>query len=128
MYKLSKRSIKRLSGIDPVLIVIAADAISDCPHDFGIPQHGGLRTPDEQNALFKARKSQRDGFVKRSHHQTGKAFDIYGYIDGKATWDPGILEEIAHHIKTTAFIKYKINLIWGGDWKNFKDMPHFQIK
>lgn len=128
MYKLSKRSIERLKGIDPILIVIIADSITDCPHDFGIPQYGGLRTPEVQNTLYKARKSQRDGFVKRSYHQTGKAFDIYGYIDGKATWDAHILEEIAHHIKTTAFIKYGMHLVWGGDWRNFKDMPHFQIK
>jgi len=125
--KLSKRSLKRLDGVKPILIAIAVDSIKESPHDFGIPQHGGKRTPDEQNLLFKDGKSQLDGFKKKSYHQSGKAFDIFGYVDGKATWDKKILTSIARHIQTVAMSQYGIKLTWGGDFKTFLDMPHFQI-
>lgn len=125
--KLSKRSLGRLDGVNPLLIAIAVDSIKDSPYDFGIPQHGGKRTADEQNLLFKNKKSQLDGFNKKSYHQSGNAFDIYGYINGKATWDTKVLTSIARHIQKIAFAQYKIKLTWGGDWTSFRDMPHFQI-
>ena len=128
MYKLSKRSLSRLKGVEPLLIAIFVDAIYNSPYDFGIPQHGGLRTDSEQNALYKQKLSKADGYVKKSYHQTGRAVDIYGYVDGKATWDKNVLTMIATHIKNVARDKYNVNLEWGGDWKSFKDMPHFQIK
>lgn len=131
-FKLSKRSLKRLQNIDALLIAIVCDGINDkdCPHDFGIPQHGGKRTDAEQNLLFKQRPkvTHKDGFKKKSYHQTGKAFDIYGYVNGAATWDKTILEEIARHLQKIALERYKIKLTWGGDWKSFKDLPHFQYK
>jgi len=127
MQKLSKRSIGRLKNIDPLLIVIIADAIKDSPYDFGIPQHGGLRTADEQNLLFQNLKSKCDGFKKKSYHQSGKAFDIFAYVDGKASWNKKYLEKIARHLQKVAENKYNIDLDWGGDWRSWKDMPHFQM-
>lgn len=139
MYKLSKRSLKRLSGVNPLLIAIVVDSIKTSPYDFGIPQYGGLRSASEQNHLFLNGKSQRDGYVRQSYHQSGNAFDIYGWVDGKATWDKDILESIAKHIKQVAKERYNVKLIWGGDWNNdgvrvdkdprerFFDGAHFQM-
>ena len=141
-YKLSLRSLRRLTGVEAVLIAILTDAIShpDCPYDFGVPQHGGKRTAGEQNLLFQKGVSQKDGFVKLSYHQTGKAFDIYAFVNGKATWDPDILEALARHIMKVAKEKYNITLRWGGDWdadgirvdkdstESFFDGAHFEIR
>jgi peptidoglycan L-alanyl-D-glutamate endopeptidase CwlK len=127
MYKLSKRSYERLNGVDAILIAILTEAIKESPFDFGIPRSGGLRTAEEQYILYKDGKSQLDGFKKKSYHQTGKAFDIYAYVDGKASWDKGQLTEIARHIQKVAKDKFNVDLEWGGDWKRFVDMPHFQI-
>lgn len=127
MYKLSKRSLGRLKNVNPLLIAIVVDSIRGSPYDFGIPQHGGKRTADEQNLLFKNKKSRADGFDKKSYHQSGQAFDIFGYVNGKATWDKKILTKIARHIQKVALEQYGIKLTWGGDWTTFKDMPHFQI-
>jgi peptidoglycan L-alanyl-D-glutamate endopeptidase CwlK len=126
-YKLSKRSIEHLKGVNPLLIAIVVDAIRDSPHDFGIPGTGGLRTAEEQNGLYKMGKSKADGYIRKSYHQTGNAFDIYGYVNGKATWDKKVLTEIADHIKKTAMNQYGVKITWGGDWTKFVDMPHFQI-
>ena len=125
--KLSKRSLSRLKGVNPLLIAIAVDAIKDSPHDFGIPEHGGLRTAQEQRMLFDSGKSKADGYQKKSYHQSGNAFDIFGYKDSKASWDKTVLTEIARHIQKVAKERYGVDLTWGGDWKSFVDMPHFQI-
>ena len=129
MFKLSKRSIGRLQNVNSLLIAIVVDGIKESPFDFGIPQHGGKRTADEQNLLFKQvpKVTNADGFIKKSYHQTGDAFDIFAYVDGKASWDVKYLEPIARHLQDIALEKYNIMLTWGGDFRSFKDMPHFQI-
>lgn len=128
MYKLSKRSLNRLDGVNPILIAIAVDSIRESPYDFGIPQHGGKRTSDEQNLLFKQipKVTYKDGFIKKSYHQTGKAFDIFIIVNGKATWESKYYIEVSDHILSIARDKYKVDLQWGGSWR-MKDLPHFQI-
>lgn len=125
--KLSKRSYTRLNGIDAILIAILTEAIKESPYDFGIPRYGGLRTSEDQYILYKKGRSRCDGFKKLSYHQSGKAFDIYAYVDGKASWDKDQLRAIARHLKTVAKEQFNIELTWGGDWTSFVDMPHFQI-
>ena len=130
MYKLSKRSLERLQDVNSLLIAIAVDSIRNSPYDFGIPRHGGKRTESEQRLLYeqKPRVTYKDGYIKKSYHQSGKAFDIYLYIDGKANWDIDKMEKVARHIQKIAMDRYGIKLKWGGDWKTFKDYPHFEIR
>ncbi len=127
MYKLSNRSQERLQGIEPILIEIINEAITLSPYDFGIPQNGGLRTPEDQHLLYTKGVSKCDGYKHKSYHQTGKAFDIYAYVDGKATWEAQYYKPIALHIQSIADAK-GVNLKWGGSWSSFVDLPHFQIK
>lgn len=126
-FKLSKRSLQRLDCVNPLLIAIVVEAIKTSPIDFGIPQYGGVRTAIEQNELFNKGKSKCDGFNRKSYHQSGNAFDIYAYVDGKASWKKEYLFTIARHIQTVAMQRYNVTLQWGGDWTSFRDMPHFQI-
>lgn len=128
MYKLSNRSKSRLHGVDQVLIDIIDEAIKTSPYDFGIPREGGYRSAEDQHVLFLKGASKCDGYKHKSYHQSGKAFDIYGYVDGKATWSVLILTEIARHLQKVAMDVFCINLEWGGDWVNFSDKPHFQIR
>ena len=126
-YKLSKTSYERLNGVDAILIAILTEAIKDSPFDFGIPREGGLRTAEEQNELYKKGRSKLDGYKKESYHQTGKAFDIYAYVDNKASWNKEHLTAIAQHILKVAKEQFDVKLTWGGKWKSFVDLPHFQI-
>ena len=140
MMKLSKRSYERLNGVNAILIAILTEGIKESPYDFGIPRSGGLRTAKQQKSLYLDGKSQLDGFKKKSYHQSGKAFDIFLYIDGKASWDKDKLEEVSKHLQKIAKDLFDITLIWGGDWDNdgvrvdkdndekFFDGAHFQIK
>lgn len=119
-----------MKGVEPILIAILVDGIKDSPYDFGIPQHGGFRTESEQNMLFMKRPkvTNIDGIKRKSYHQTGRAFDIYAFVNGKPSWEHKYYDPIARHLQKVAKEKYNVNLEWGGDWMRFKDLPHFQIK
>jgi peptidoglycan LD-endopeptidase CwlK len=91
----------------------------------------GLRTWEEQDALYAKGRSVaplgKKYFVTmakggQSYHNFGLAFDIV-VLDsvGKADWDPS-------HAgwKEAAVVGKSLGLEWGGDWKTFKDLPHFQ--
>lgn len=149
-YKLSQRSINRLSGVHPFLLEVIQKGITNSPYDFGIPAYGGLRTTKDQRELYAIGRTvdvgtrkpvtYTDGVKRVSNHQMrsdgfGHAFDIYIYENGKASWNGNKLEEVARHLQKWAEAVSKENedysgyyLSWGGDWKNFKDYPHFELK
>lgn len=52
---------------------------------------------------------------------------MFAYVDGKASWDKKHLTAIAKHIIKVAKDKFNVDLEWGGNWRSFKDLPHFQI-
>jgi len=149
IYRLSNRSKSRLEGLDPILIEIISHGITDCPFDFGIPEDGGLRTDERQKELYaKGRTTEEleakgiigveglpdhrkitwtlNSLHKAGDDGTGKAFDIYAYVGGRASWDNRFLERIARHLQGVAD-SYGVDLQWGFDlWG--KDGAHFQIK
>lgn len=135
MYKFGKRSLKTLSGVYGPLQALAYAVLSNSPHDFGIPSTGGLRTAEEQNRLFKAGWSKLDGYDKKSYHQSGYALDVFALTNNKADYKRlDKYKEIADLFKTYFELLKDIGVFpeqstitWGGDWKNFIDVPHFQI-
>lgn len=142
-YVLSNTSKDRLKGVLPIMVAAFDAAIQhpDCPEDFGIPANGGLRTTEEQQALFAQGRSKpgmivtkTDGIVRKSNHQAkktgyGHAIDIYIY-DHKtksAVWDKKRLGTVARHIQKVALEKFNLKVSWGGDWESFRDYPHFEV-
>jgi len=116
-----------LSGVDDRLIDIADVAIKLSPIDFGIPSTGGLRTQQDQAKLFTDGVSKCDGVNNKSYHQSGKALDVYAYVDGKASWNKSHLTTIATAmLQASAQLGYELK--WGGLWKSWQDYPHFEIK
>lgn len=126
MFKLSTTSKMRLEGVNQKLIGVINLALTISLVDFGIPTDGGLRTAERQNELFKAGASKLDGYSKKSRHQSGNAFDVFAYVDGKASWDELHLTHVATAILSAAS-QLGVPLKWGGHWRNFKDMPHFEL-
>ena len=60
----------------------------------------------------------------QSFHNYGVAFDVVPVIDGKAIWSTsGKALEIWQSIGK---LGKEIGLEWAGDWKTFKEFPHFQ--
>ena len=126
MYYLGKSSAANLSGVNPLLIQVVMLALKLTSVDFGIPSSGGLRTPEQQRKLFDLKASQLDGTIKISNHQSGNAFDVFAYVDGKASWDVGHLNEVATAVLAAAS-QLGVKLAWGGHWKRFVDRPHFEV-
>ena len=126
MYYLGKSSAANLSGVNPLLIQVVTLALKLTNVDFGIPSSGGLRTPEQQRKLFDIKASQLDGTIKISNHQSGNAFDVFAYVDGKASWDIGHLNEVATAVLSAAS-QLGVKLAWGGHWKRFVDRPHFEV-
>lgn len=142
-YRFSRRSLQALQGVHPYLVHVMCEAIKTSPVDFTITD--GLRTTEEQKALYaqgRTRPGQRvtnaDGVKNLSNHQDeadgfkdgyGSAVDLCPYVNGRVDVnDTGNnLPKIAKHIKQVAK-KWGYNIEWGGDWKNFVDKPHFQLK
>lgn len=137
MYRLSKRSLKRLDGVLPVLIEVFKNGIKESPYDFGIPATGGLRTDQMQLDMYAIGRTTQKyrkpvTWTLNSNHKAkgdgyGYAVDIYAYVNGKASWNMKYLRPIANHLKKYARENYGIELEWGQDlWG--KDGAHFQIK
>jgi len=125
-FYLSQRSKYRLRNVDPRLSAIAERAIELTKIDFGIPSSGGYRTAQQQAELFRDGKSNADGVTRKSRHQSGRAFDVYAYVNGEASWEVKHLAQVAAAILQAAN-DLGIKIQWGGLWESFIDMPHFEL-
>jgi peptidoglycan L-alanyl-D-glutamate endopeptidase CwlK len=120
MFKFSKRSLQRLEGVHEDLRVVMLYAIAISPVDFAITE--GLRTLDRQKQLVEAGASK----TMNSRHLTGHAVDVAAFIGRELRWDWPLYERLSESVKQAAKI-VQIPIEWGGDWKRFRDGPHFQL-
>lgn len=84
-----------------------------------------LRTFEEQAELFaigrtKPGKKVTNAKPGQSWHNFGLAFDVVPLVNGKPIWDSPFWERIGALGK-------QVGLTWGGDFKSFKDTPHFEF-
>ncbi len=119
-YQLGKRSRQRLTGVHPDLVKVIERAIELSAVDFTVLE--GVRTIERQKTLLAQGATK----TLRSRHLTGHAVDLGAYIDGRIDWSWPPYDTIAAAMKQAAE-ELGIALTWGGDWKTFKDGPHFQL-
>ena len=121
-------SARRLDQLNPIVAVRGHAMLELSAHGgLALLVTQGLRTWEEQDRLYaQGRTAPGDVVTKakggQSYHNFGLAFDIV-VLDaiGKADWDtshPGWAQAGA--------LGKSAGLEWGGDWKGFKDLPHFQ--
>jgi peptidoglycan L-alanyl-D-glutamate endopeptidase CwlK len=86
-----------------------------------------FRSPAEQHALFMQRPKVTNADSWQSIHNYGLAFDIVLLYDknGDGSFESASWENDEHWQTVVKFFKSK-GYEWGGDWKKFKDAPHFQ--
>lgn len=126
MPKFSKVSASKLATCHPDLqkifneVIQAADCTIIC----------GARTLEEQKKVFADGFSKIDGINKKSKHQISAeqplslAVDVLPY---PIKWnDRKGHEEFARLVKAIAQ-RHGIKIAWGGDWKSFKDRPHYEL-
>lgn len=133
-----KLSLERIAKLHPKLRKDAAAVLSKvnealtgramCRVTFG------LRTFKEQQYLYEQGRTKPGEKVTnakagQSLHNYGLALDFAFIIDGKeASWDEkkdwdG--DKQADWMEVVNIFR-KAGWEWGGDWRSFKDMPHFQ--
>lgn len=117
---LSKLSLSRLVGLHPDLVKVVKRAIEITEVDFRVGE--GLRTVERQKQLKAAGATT----TLNSRHLTGHAVDLIALMGGDVRWDWPLYHKIAAAMKQAAK-ELNIPLEWGGDWKTFKDGPHFQL-
>lgn len=119
-YAFGSRSLKRLEGIHPDLRRVMDRAIATTDIDFTVLE--GLRAMSRQRKLVASGASR----TLRSRHLTGHAVDIAPLVDGRVSWDWPIYHRLAPTIKKAAQ-DVGVKIEWGGDWRSFKDGPHWQL-
>ena len=83
----------------------------------------GTRSYAEQDKLYNKRPRVTKAKGGYSWHNFGLAFDIGLFTE------QGEYLGNSKHYETLGKLAAEIpNLEWGGDWKSFKDEPHFQLK
>lgn len=125
MFVLGQGSLDNLKGVHPDMVRIVQRAIQLTQVDFTVTC--GVRTIAEQKVLVAAGASK----TMNSRHIPGKdgyskAVDLAALIGGQVRWDWPLYYKLAEAMKAAA-TELNIPLEWGGDWKSFKDGPHFQL-
>lgn len=120
VFRLSNTSKQRLAGVHPELIAVVNAAIRASDIDFAVLE--GVRTPERQAALYAAGASK----TLNSRHLTGHAVDLGAFVAGEIRWDWPLYTRIAEAMKSAA-LRLEVPIVWGGDWKKFRDGPHFEL-
>ncbi len=110
----------RLAGVHPDLVRVVKRAMHDGMIEFKVTE--GRRTRARQEELVAAGASQ----TMNSRHLTGHAVDLAVVVGGKVRWDWPLYHRLAEQMKAAAQME-DVPIEWGGDWKRFKDGPHFQL-
>ena len=117
-FKLSKRSLDRLEGVDADLVAVVKRAIEITTVDFGVTE--GMRTVETQRKYVDAGKSQ----TMSSKHLTGDAVDLVAYVGSAVSWELNLYDDIADAMKQAA-IELGVPLLWGAAW-NVPDITKWQ--
>lgn len=120
--KLNERSLRNLVGVHPDLVKVIELAATKLNEALGFVVIEGLRTRERQVQLVKEGASK----TMASRHLTGHAVDLAASIGGQIRWDWPLYERVATVVKAAA-AELQVPIEWGGDWKTFKDGPHFQL-
>jgi peptidoglycan L-alanyl-D-glutamate endopeptidase CwlK len=122
---LSEKSLMKLVGAHPDLrkVIVRASQLSDI--DFTVLEV--LRTLARQKELVAKGASK----TMNSRHLAGadgmsRAVDIAPLDGGQVSWAWPLYFKLAPIIKQAAK-DVGVPIEWGGDWRSFKDGPHWQL-
>ena len=117
-YKLGKRSLERLEGVDERMVAVVKFAIHVSKQDFSVLE--GLRTIERQREL-KDRGASR---TMKSKHIPGLAVDLGAYdsVTG-IRWEEALYFEIAEAMREGAK-SVGVGVCWGGGWAASADKEY----
>jgi peptidoglycan L-alanyl-D-glutamate endopeptidase CwlK len=122
---LSQKSLIKLDGAHPDLVRVIKRAAALSSIDFTVLEV--LRTPARQKELVRTGASK----TMNSRHLPGadgksRAVDIAPLDGGQVSWSWPVYHKLAPIIKQAAKDE-GVPIEWGGDWRTFKDGPHWQL-
>ena len=135
MYKLSQRSLDNLDGVHPDLVKVVKRAIQTTKQDFLVTE--GLRTTQRQQDLYAQGRTKpgsivtkADGVKNKSNHQAksdgyGHAVDLVPY---PVDWNSERKFRDIANAMLLAASELRVKIQWGGNWKNFNDLPHYELE
>lgn len=120
MMILNPRSEKNLVGVHDKLVAVVRLAATITEVDFIVTE--GLRTVERQRELVAKGAST----TMNSKHLTGHAVDLAAVVGNEVRWDWPLYSKLAGAMKQAAS-DLGVKITWGGDWRSFKDGPHWEI-
>ena len=130
-YTLPITSTKLLLGVHPDLCKLVSRAIEVSTIPFIVTE--GVRTIERERSLIAKGLSALKNPFRCRHVPSnckegffGHAVDLVPLVNGKPAWDWKVIPLVARAMKQ-ASSELHIPIEWGGDWKTFKDGPHYQL-
>ncbi len=120
MYSLGVRSKARLKGVHPDLVKVVEKAIQLTTVDFTVLE--GVRDAVRQKKLVESGASQ----TMNSRHLTGHAVDLGAWVDDQVDWSWPLYHKINAAMQDASKL-VGVPIEWGGNWRSFRDGPHFQL-
>ena len=117
---LGQRSLSRLEGVHPDMVRVVKKAAALSSLDFTVLE--GLRTEARQKQLMDLGATK----TMNSRHLTGHAVDLAPMVGGTVRWDWPLYHQLAVIVKEAAKAE-NVPIQWGGDWRTFKDGPHWEL-
>lgn len=132
MIQLNAASKQKLKGVHPDLVKVVEKcaAISDVQF---LVTCGARSMADQRKAVMGGfSTTMHSRHIPGGHDKLAHAVDIAPIVAGKIPWNIGISKQKAWWLKLRSYMQQAakaegIEIEWGGDWKKFKDYPHFQL-
>lgn len=120
MPRFSARSLAVRSQLHPLLVLVVDECIKE--YDFTLVQ--GYRGEADQNKAHAGGFSNAKFGQSPHNYKPSFAFDAYSWpIDVNDTTRQ---KPLADAMKRAAD-RARVHITWGGDFKSFKDRPHFEL-
>ncbi len=117
---LSAASLQKLEGVHADLVKVLEKAAEQDGVAFVVTE--GMRAIKRQRDLFVHGATT----TMKSRHLSGHAVDLAVLIGGEISWSWPLYAQLALVMKKAAG-EVGVPIEWGGDWRTFKDGPHFQL-
>jgi peptidoglycan L-alanyl-D-glutamate endopeptidase CwlK len=117
------KSLEKLYECHPWLVELMLYSIRTSEDDITIIC--GYRSNEDQQKAYDSKHSKLKAGQSKHNNNPSLAIDIAPY---PISWDNiDLFDKIGNHIKDCADF-LGISIVWGGDWRSFKDYGHFELK
>lgn len=122
MFSYGQASLKRKAECSPQLQAVLDAAIKCSAIDFSLVC--GYRDELNQTRAFEDEKSNARWLESPHNYKPSFAVDVYPY---PVDWEDERPFNYIGGLITGIGAAHGVPITWGGSWKSFKDLPHFEL-